>query len=852
MKKSPFKFLDSYTKEDRDIFFGRDREIEELYQKTFESKIILVSGVSGTGKSSLIHCGLANEFEESDWLPVNVRRGKNITESLVSELRKVAISPLPPDRIVRGTPPRGRHSDAPDAQGGDKPAHIVKALQSIYLDHFKPIFLIFDQFEELFIFGSKEERQEFIKDVKEVVNAELQCKLIFVIRDEYLAWVIEFEREIPTFLVNRMRIEKMTWVDAKKVIEEPCKVNGIKVEEGLAETILGKLSPESTEVELTYLQVLLDKMYRLSQEHTPSSGHPSQEGKEEDSSETNDKKEKQNSPLSRGVQGGVFSFELLEKIGDVSDLLGSFLEDQITQLDNPDVGLVVLKSFVSIKGTKKQITLEEISEFARTFGQEISQDDLKNLITSFVNLRILRDKDEADRYELRHDSLATKIYEKITLVEKELLEVRQFIDNAYSNFEKRRIYLSNDDLKYIAPYEDKLFLNQRLEKFLGNSKKQAQKIKRRRRNIAIVSAVVLIGILSAFSVWAVIEKGNATRALEEKEAAEMKLDEAAKDFVLKADKMNILYKGVDNPMSLAIPGRNIGRVIMDTDLSGLKPVNWSMEGNIIRCYSTGIANIIVKQVLGQDTVLLGTRTFRVKNLPTPVATLNGKNSGFILRDSLATTRGIKAIIPDFDYNYSFDVISYNIHFNSNGISWAFTRIYNNNISDNIRELLKRVDHNSSVQFTDITVLGSDSVVKNIGTLSLTVVRWMSYDNYIVFKYSIEEAIMNKDWKKLKELTIENMDRYYLDNIYMLNTVAYEFYLNIEDTEALTHALKWAERLNELQKDRPMYLDTYASLLYKLGRKDEAIFIQEKAIRIAKEKGESTSELELFLNKIKNN
>jgi len=28
MSQSPFKFLDSYTKEDRDIFFGREREVE--------------------------------------------------------------------------------------------------------------------------------------------------------------------------------------------------------------------------------------------------------------------------------------------------------------------------------------------------------------------------------------------------------------------------------------------------------------------------------------------------------------------------------------------------------------------------------------------------------------------------------------------------------------------------------------------------------------------------------------------------------------------------------------------------------------------------------------------------------
>jgi ABC-type phosphate transport system ATPase subunit len=68
MVKSPFKFLDSYTISDRDIFFGRDQEITDLYRKVFESKILLVYGVSGTGKSSLINCGLASRFDESDWL----------------------------------------------------------------------------------------------------------------------------------------------------------------------------------------------------------------------------------------------------------------------------------------------------------------------------------------------------------------------------------------------------------------------------------------------------------------------------------------------------------------------------------------------------------------------------------------------------------------------------------------------------------------------------------------------------------------------------------------------------------------------------------------------------------------
>jgi len=92
--KSPFKFLDSYSKEDRDIFFGRDQEITDLYRKLFESKILLVYGLSGTGKSSLVNCGLASRFDESDWLPVNVRRGDNIISSLNDAFNKHAIARL--------------------------------------------------------------------------------------------------------------------------------------------------------------------------------------------------------------------------------------------------------------------------------------------------------------------------------------------------------------------------------------------------------------------------------------------------------------------------------------------------------------------------------------------------------------------------------------------------------------------------------------------------------------------------------------------------------------------------------------------------------------------------------------
>jgi WD40 repeat protein len=410
--KSPFKFLDSYTREDRAVFFGRDQEITELYRRVFESKMLLVYGISGTGKSSLVNCGLASRFDESDWLPVNVRRGNNIIDSLKDAFKKHALTPLKNNQSIS------------------------EKLQSIYLDHFKPIYLLFDQFEELFIFGSQEEKEGFISIVKEITEHETQCRIIFIIREEFLAGMTEFEEKLPDIFTNRFRVEKMKRANAISAVEGPCKVFGIETEPGFSEDLIDKLVPSGNEIELTYLQIYLDRIFRLSTTEQPATRNPQP-----------------------GTFKIKFSKDLLTKAGSVSDLLGQFLDEQIREFEDPETGMSILKSFVSIQGTKKQMTEQEIKESVKTFGSEKAEVKLTEYVEKFVNLRILRERDEAGHFELRHDALAAKIYEHFTLAEKELLEVRQFVENAYLSFNTRNTYLSNDDLEYLAPYEKNLFLS---------------------------------------------------------------------------------------------------------------------------------------------------------------------------------------------------------------------------------------------------------------------------------------------------------------------------------------------------------------------------------------------------------
>jgi len=435
--KSPFKFLDSYTKEDREIYFGREKEIDELYRRVFESKILLVYGESGTGKSSLVNCGLMNKFRDSDCLPVYVRRSENMVESFSAAIQDAYAKPFSYQLLTA--------------------LLFKKALRELSTESGRPVFFVFDQFEELFIFGTKEEKQSMIQVVKVLVESDIDCRFIFIIREEYFASIAEFEKQIPNFLSNRMRIEKMDYANALAAIKGPCNIFSIEVEDGFAEALLRKLNPESPGVELTYLQIFLDKIFSLA-----VSGE-----KESD----------------KGKATVSFTKGLIEKAGNVSDLLERFLDEQISLLPNPEAALAILKSFVSFKGTKRQLNLADVKDYTNTLGEHINGNELFEILGTLIHLRILRDKNEKGFYELRHDTLAAKIFEKVSAAEIEILEVRQFIENAFYFWKKHGVLLSPDDLNYINRFEKRLSLSEELTNLISISKDTVNRIKTRKRNV---------------------------------------------------------------------------------------------------------------------------------------------------------------------------------------------------------------------------------------------------------------------------------------------------------------------------------------------------------------------------------
>jgi WD40 repeat protein len=96
--RNPFMGLKSFEEEDSLLFFGRDRVVEQLTQMAQDHQLVVVSGVSGTGKSSVIKAGLLPLMRKKGCqiLPV-IRPGEEPMQSLKEEVLDLLME-LPSDQ----------------------------------------------------------------------------------------------------------------------------------------------------------------------------------------------------------------------------------------------------------------------------------------------------------------------------------------------------------------------------------------------------------------------------------------------------------------------------------------------------------------------------------------------------------------------------------------------------------------------------------------------------------------------------------------------------------------------------------------------------------------------------------
>src|SRR5664279_2447377 len=93
---NPFPGLRPFAPDESDLFFGRESESEEVLGKLLKNRFVTVIGASGSGKSSLIYCGVLpkvrnqKNIESSAWRIISFRPGNdpfgNLAEAISDDI----------------------------------------------------------------------------------------------------------------------------------------------------------------------------------------------------------------------------------------------------------------------------------------------------------------------------------------------------------------------------------------------------------------------------------------------------------------------------------------------------------------------------------------------------------------------------------------------------------------------------------------------------------------------------------------------------------------------------------------------------------------------------------------------
>lgn len=498
MKKYPFKFLDAYEKEDKQIFFGRDEEIAALYQLVFQTNLLLVYGPSGTGKTSLIRCGLANRFKSSQWLDLYIRRGSDINESFLETVSKK----IPKTQSARLVPQEAgtnwftsmmeadQNSSAFSRENKSKAIAnpVAQALEELYQATFTPIYLIFDQFEELYTLGNLQEQQKLNQTITELLQLSLPIRIIIVMREEYLARLYHLEKTVPQLLSNKLRVEPMDRSQVEKVILSATVRNpqsNVKLKSGqeavIVKAIVEKIREGDVQVKLPYLQVFMDRLY-----------------------------EKATGAAVDRQQEVIFDLDLVQKMGDISDVLKEFINQQSKSLRQKlkekytglptDIVWQILSPFATIDGTKvpiREIDFPAIEQSLNLPESEQYTGLIKEAVVELETSRILRYRKEEQTYEVAHDTLAQQIAEKRSEEEKTYLKARRMVTEAFVSYPDTKTLLSKEQLSFIRPYEKRLKreIQANDQTFINDSKNSQWWKKIRLRGSLAVVLIVAIGVI---------------------------------------------------------------------------------------------------------------------------------------------------------------------------------------------------------------------------------------------------------------------------------------------------------------------------------------------------------------------
>src|SRR6266849_3939945 len=389
----PYKGLQPYTEEDRDYFFGRERDQEIIASNLFAASLTVLYGASGVGKSSALRAGVAPLLEQTPRVAVVVFRDwhdKDVAHALKSAVASAVSRTAKKEISVDSS----HHFD-------EFLSEFTRALRGT-------IFLILDQFEEYFLYHSGSSSMEFDAELAQAINrTDIDANFLLAVREDGLSKLDRFRGRIPNLLTNRLRLEHLDREAAINAIRKPL--------EQYNRRLLPGHSPVTIEGEL--VDVLLEEV--KTGKVTIQQAGEGQLG-DQDASEVKIETPFLQMVLTRlweeETHAGSRTLRLstLTQLGGVERIVRTHLDSVMEKLSpsEREAAALLFRFLVTPTGTKIAFSSRDLVSFAEL--PEATVEPALALLSS-PDVRILRpvapppDRPAELRYEIFHDVLASAV-----------------------------------------------------------------------------------------------------------------------------------------------------------------------------------------------------------------------------------------------------------------------------------------------------------------------------------------------------------------------------------------------------------------------------------------------------------
>ncbi len=232
-----------FTLEDRARFFGRKDEVDETVSLIMAHPVVLIYALSGVGKSSLVNAGVVPLLREEGYAvlpPARVEgvvpEGINATEianpfvfhALCCWLADSQVPFCGAEEVVKM-----RVAEFVEAWLKSRPPEDAES---------SPV-LVLDQFEEVFTGNEArwKERDDFFQQMGEAGQRHPTLKVVFAMREEFIARLEPFASKFPRQLRIRKRLERLRGPAALAAIIKPVEKLGVRFEPDVAEKLVSDL-----------------------------------------------------------------------------------------------------------------------------------------------------------------------------------------------------------------------------------------------------------------------------------------------------------------------------------------------------------------------------------------------------------------------------------------------------------------------------------------------------------------------------------------------------------------------------------------------------------------------------------